>query len=131
MEFFWQAVAGVLIGVILCTLLSKSGKDIALLLSLFVCCMALMAAVYFLEPVVELIGTLREAGQLDSEMLRIVLKAVGIGIVGELASLICSDSGNSALGRAVEILAAAAVLWLSIPLISALLELVQEMAGGA
>lgn len=131
MNIFWQAVGGALIAVILCSLVSTQSRDISLLLSLAVCCLVLLAAVNFLKPVVELIKQLQEAGKLDSQLLQTIFKAVGIGLIAELASLICADAGNSALGRAVEVLAAAAVLWLSIPLMTSLLELVQEMAGGA
>lgn len=129
MNIFIQAVAGALIAVIFCALLSGQRKDITLLLSLAVCSMILLAAVNFLEPVVELMDTLREAGQLDPQLLQTILKAVAIGLIAELAALICSDGGNAALGRAVEILAGAVVLWLSIPLMKELLELVQKMAG--
>lgn len=129
MTAFLQAAAGVLIAVVLCAVLSRQGKEITLLLSLAVCCMVLLAAAAYLEPVVALIGTLKDAAQLDGDLFGVILKAVGIGLIAELASLICADSGNGALGRAIEILAAAVILWLSVPLMTALLELVQRLAG--
>ena len=129
MELFWQAVACALIAVILCAVLSSRGKDFSLLLGLTVCAMVLLGAVHLLKPVIELIETLKDAGQLDDDLLQTVLKAVGIGLIGELAAQICSDAGSSALGKAVETLTAAAILWLSIPLMTMLLELVQQMAG--
>lgn len=101
-----------------------------MLLSLAVCTMVLLVAVNFLKPVVELIKLLQETAGLDHQLLETVLKAVGIGLIAELAGLLCSDAGNAALGRAVEMLATVAVLWLAIPLITQLLELVQKMAGG-
>lgn len=76
-----------------------------------------------------LIETLKDTAQLDSDLFQTILKAVGIGLIGELASLICADSGNAALGKTVEILTAGVILWLSIPLMTALLELVQQMVG--
>ena len=130
MTLFWQAVACALIAAVLCTVLSAQGKDMTLLLTLGAAAMVLLAAVRFLEPVVELAQTLRSAGELDPELLQTILKAVGLGLVVELASLICADAGNSALARAVEMVGAAAILWLSIPMMTTLLELVQQMAGG-
>lgn len=130
MTAFIQAVAGALIGIILCLAIRSHSRDLPLLLSLAVSVMVLLVAVNFLQPVVELIRSLEAVGQLDTQLLQAILKAVGIGLIGELAALICNDSGNSALGRAVEVLTAAAVLWLSIPLFRQLLELVQQMAGG-
>lgn len=130
MELFWQAMACALIAVILCTVLSSKGKDMTLLLTLTGCCMVLLAAVHFLEPVVEFVQTLRKIGQLDYDLMETILKAVGIGLIGELASMICADAGNSALARAVELAAASAILWLSIPLLTSLLDLIRQMAGG-
>ena len=130
MGSYIQAVAGALIAVVLCCVLAKSGKDISVLLSLAACCMILLTGISFLTPVMELVGTLAEISSLDSQWISAVLKTVGIGLTAQIAGLICADAGNSALSKAVEILAAAAVLWLSIPMMQALLEMVQEMTGG-
>ena len=86
-------------------------------------------ALSYLRPVIELIDELQAVGQLDSGMLEIILKAVGIGLIGEIASLICSDAGNAALGKSLQLLSSAVILWLSIPLLTQLLELVQQILG--
>ena len=126
---FIQAVAGALVTVVLCCVLARSGKDISLLLSLAACCMVLLTGVGYLQPVMELVDTLAGMTTLDAGWIGVVLKTVGISLLAQTAGLICQDAGNSALAKAVEILAAAAVLWLSIPMLQALLELVQEMTG--
>ena len=46
-----------------------------------------------------------------------------------MGSLICSDAGNSALGKTLQILGAVAVLWLSIPLINSLIALLEQILG--
>lgn len=130
MDVFFRVCAGVLITVVLCLALNRQGKDITLLLGIGVCCMVLTAVISYLEPVIDFLQQLKSLGNLDSDMLGIMLKAVGIGLVGEIAALICSDAGNSAMGKTVQILAAAVILWLSLPLMTALLELVQEIMGG-
>lgn len=129
MNGFFQAVAGVLIAVVLTMTLRRQGQDIPLLLSVAVCCLVLTVVGRYLEPVVDLIQTLKTVGNLDNDLLQIMLKAVGIGLVAEIAGLICADSGNSALGKSIQILASAVVLWLSVPLMTALLELVQKILG--
>lgn len=126
---FWQGAAAVLLAVVLVLALGKQGKEAGLLLTLAVCCMLGVLALSYLEPVVALVHRLQDMTGLDSEMLQILLKAVGIGIIGEIVGLICTDAGNAALGKALQLLSAAVILWLSIPLINALLELLQEMLG--
>lgn len=119
----WAAVA--LVGVILALVVGRQSKDMSLLLTLAVCVMLCLAAVTFLEPVMELLRELRRLGSLDSEAISIALKCTGIGLLSELIGLICGDAGESAMGKALEILSAAAILWLSLPLIRELLELIE------
>ena len=129
MTGFWQGSAAVLLAVILILALGKPGKDMGLLLSLAVCCMVGVLALSYLKPVVDMLEQLQEIAGIEPQMLRILLKAVGIGILGELAGLICTDAGNGALGKALQLLTGAVILWLSIPLIQALIELLSEMLG--
>lgn len=129
MTAFWQGAAAVLLAVVLGLALGKQGKEASLLLTLAVCCMVGCLAMTYLNPVVDFIQRLQEVAQLDGGMLEILLKAVGIGMIGEISSLICADSGNAALGKALQLLSAAVILWLSIPLLSQLLELLQDILG--
>lgn len=129
MTAFLQTVAGIIIAVILGLALSKQGKDITLLLMICGCCMVLAVAAMYLEPVMDLVSRLQELSGLDTNYLSVVMKAVGIGLIAEVASLLCADSGNAAMGKAVHILASAAVLWLSVPLVNALMDLIQKIVG--
>lgn len=129
MTAYLQAVAGALVAVILCVVLSRQGKDLSLLLGMAVCCMVLVAAFGYFSPVLEFMQTLRQTAQLEDNLFHVVLKAVGIGLTAQVASLICADGGNAAIGKAVELLGAAVILWLSVPLMNSLLELVEQMVG--
>lgn len=129
MAVFLQVAGGVLLAAVLCLTLSKQNKDISVVLGIGVSCMVLTVMAVYLEPVLDFVRQLQQLGELDGDLLEIPLKAVGIGLVAEIAGLICSDSGNSALGKALQILAASVVLWLSLPLMRSLLELIQSMMG--
>lgn len=127
MDTFFRLVGGVLIAVVLGVTLSRQSQDITLVLSISVCCMVVMAAAVFLTPVMDLIRRLQQLAQLEEGTLNTVLKAVGIGLVGEIAALVCGDAGNAALSKAVQIATASAVLWLSVPLMEELLVLIREV----
>lgn len=129
MERFLQAAAGIMAAVIMWIILSKQGKEYALILSLGACCLVLVGAFRFLDPVLDLLRKLQSLGNLQPEWLSVMLKAVGIGLVVEMGSLICSDAGNSALAKTLQILGAVAVLWLSIPLINSLIALLEQILG--
>jgi len=130
MSSFFQVAGGALIAVVLGLSLNRQGKDITLLLSMAVCCMVLVVAVNYLEPVLDFVDSLRVLGELDSNMIDIMLKAVGIGLIAEIADLICVDSGNTAMGKTIQILAGAVILFLSLPIMQALVELVQQILEG-
>lgn len=129
MDIFVKCAAGILIAVVLVITLSKQDKNISLLLIIAVCCMVFGAAVTFLQPVLDFIKHLQSIGQLNSEMITILLKAVGIGLLAEITCLICTDSGNTSLGKALQLLATATILWLSLPLLNELIELIDNILG--
>jgi hypothetical protein len=54
------------------------------------------------------------------------MKYVGIVLLAEIIGHICTDAGNAALGKTVQLLATTAVLWLSLPLFSKLMELIEQ-----
>lgn len=129
MDTFWKAAAAVLLAVVLVPAVAKTEKDISVLLTMAVCCLVAAAALSYLEPVLDLLWELKALGDLSGEMLGILMKAVGIGLVAEIAGMICADAGNGSLGKTLQILASAAILYLSIPLFQAFLTLVQEILG--
>jgi len=118
-----------LITVVLCLTLAKQGRDISLLLSVFVCCAVIAVALTYLKPVIDFIRRLQTLGQLDGDMMEILLKAVGIGLLAEITGLMCADAGNASLGKGLQILASCVILWISIPMLESLLELIDNLLG--
>ena len=129
MDTVLRTIAGVMLALILGITLSKQGKDMTVVLTVSVCCMVVTVAISFLDPVVDFFSLLRSVGDLDSDIMGIVLKCTGISLIAEIAGLICSDSGFGAMGKAIKILAVAAVLWLSLPLMTSLVEMLQSVMG--
>lgn len=129
MDLFIKSAAGVLITAVLCLSLSKQGKDISLLLTIAVCCMVIVAAMTYLQPVLDFIQQLQTMGNIDAPMIKILLKALGLCMLAELAGWICTDANNAALARVLQLLVTAGVLWLAIPLFTQLLELLEKIMG--
>ena len=119
----WTAV--VMAGVILSIVAGKQAKEMGLLLTLAVCVLVSLAALHFLDPVTEFLAELRRLGNLDSESVSIALKCAGIGVLSELMEMVCADAGEQAMGKAVQILSASAILWLSLPLLRGILSLIE------
>ena len=129
MALYLKCAGAALVGVVLVLALGR--KELGLVLSAALCTMIALAALEYLDPVLELLGTLEEMGQLDGELITVLLKCVGIGLITEIAGVVCADSGNGSLAKALELLGTAAVLWLSVPLFNGLLTLIQEILEGS
>lgn len=127
MQTFIKAIAGALIALVLILVLDKQDKHIGILLALAVSCMVLAGCVQFLDPILAFAGHIQKIASLDTELLSVIIKAVGIGFLGEIASLICIDAGNAAIGKALQYLTTVIILWLSIPLFNTLIELVEKI----
>ena len=129
MNVFWKVAAGILTAVILWLNVNRTNKDMAILMSLSVCAMALTACVAFLEPVITFVRKLQDVGRLDNDLVSIVLKSVGVGIVTEIAVLTCKVAGNESMGKTLQFVSAVAILWMAIPVFEQLLILLDGILG--
>lgn len=127
MEYIWKACVLALVCVLLYLILAKKDPDIASVVTLGACCIILIGALVYLEPVVSLIQELQAMGKLNTQFITILLKCTGIGLLSEVTSLLCQDLGNTALGKTLQISACAVILWLSLPLFTQLLSLLSQI----
>ena len=129
MELYFKGAAGILLAAVLGLALQKQEKDLSAVLTAAVIAMAAVLMLRLLEPVTELLRQLEQVGNLRSDALELMLKAAGIGLTAEVAGLVCADAGNAALAKMLRLLGTAAILCLSVPMFTALLECITEMVG--
>lgn len=129
MTLFLQVCGAVLLALILVLTLKSNSKESGTILAIAVCCMTALAALHYLQPVISFLHMLKELSGLDGDMVAILLKATGIGIVAEIANLVCKDAGNESMGKSLQLLGSAVILYLSIPLFTALIDLLQKVLG--
>ena len=127
MELYLKGCSAVMIGLLLALIVGTGRKDFSTLLSLAVCAMVSICALSYLKPVILFLNQLRTLGNLDSEIVRILLKVVGIGALTEVSAMICADAGNSSLGKVLQYLGSSVILWLSIPLFQMMTDLLQRI----
>lgn len=92
MDLFWKASAGVLIALILTLVLEKQERDISGILSITVCLGVMGIAVFYLEPVLDFIQELKSLVAVESDLLAIPVKILGIGLVCQIAGTVCVDA---------------------------------------
>jgi stage III sporulation protein AD len=130
MDGMLKAAAGALIAAMLGIILQRQGKEYAFVLILAVTVTGALLTLSYIRPVISFLERLRVIGNLDSEIMKILLKAVGIGLLGEITGTICTDSGNASLGKMIQLLSAAVILWLSIPILEKVMDLIAEVLEG-
>ncbi len=130
MEIYLKSIGGVFIALMLCLALGNRGKEFTVLLALTACAMVMIAGLTYFSAVLDFFGQLQSLIGLDNDLLTVLLKAVGVGLIGEIAGLICTDAGQASLSKAVQILTTAIILWISLPLYSQILKLVEELLSG-
>ena len=129
MNIFVKASALALIVSVLYQMVSGRNKEIGTLLLVLGSCVILITAVSYIEPIFAFIRKLQTLGKLNNEMLEILLKSVGIGLLAEISVLVCNDMGNASMGKTLQILATAAILRLSLPMLNSLLDLIGNLLG--
>lgn len=127
MDLFIKTTGLILIALLLGIVLTKQGKDFLVLLTVFVCSVIALSALNYLSPIIDFLTKIQVLGNLDTEIMTTLLRVVGIGILSEIVCQICTDAGNAALGKTLQLLSAAVILWLAVPLFTGLIDLVEKI----
>ena len=127
MDIFLKATACVLIAVVLCLLLEKQGKDFSVILTLAVCATVLISSVIYLQPLLTFLQRLVQLGDLNTELLNMLLKIAGVGFISQIASLTCADTGNKVLEKTLQILSVITVLWIALPILEEMLQMMESL----
>lgn len=129
MELFLKACAAAVLCVILILAYGSQSRDLSVVLLIAACCMTALVALQYLKPVIDFARQLEQVGNIDGSIVKILLKCVGIGLIAEISALICADAGSSSLGKGIQLLGSAVILWLSLPLFTMLLDMLQRLMG--
>lgn len=119
-----------LVSVLLIRLLKEKQGEFALLMTL--CVIALMGIflVGLLKPILHFLSEIGALSGLNSELLEATFKVIGIGLLTQLSATACSDAGENAVAKTVELCGSALALSAALPLMEAVLELLRTMGGG-
>ena len=79
-----------------------------------------------LKTVIETIRQVQSYIRLNRMYLEVLLKMIGISSIAEFSSGICKDAGYGSLGSQIEIFGKLSVLAVSMPILLALLDTVQQ-----
>lgn len=118
------------VAAVLCLVVRQREKPLALLLSLAACAAVLLLGLRFFSPVLSVAERLRDLSGLNEAVTAPLLKVTGIGLLTQVAGSVCEDAEERTLAKAVEIGGSVLSVYAALPLLSAALELLEEMLGG-
>lgn len=83
-----------------------------------------------IKTILEYTQSLLPEGVIEGGYISIIIKALAVAIISNLAAELCRDSGNSALAFTVETAAEAAIILLCLPMLKNLSELAFGLLKG-
>lgn len=130
MEIMLQICGIGILAAILASVLKRENVPHGTLLTTACCIMIAFAALQLMQPVITFLQTLRQTANLNDDLMLPLLKTVGIGLLTQVTAAICQDAGQAAVAKMVELCGSVAALYLSLPLLTAVLDLLNQLTGG-
>lgn len=113
-------------GVVLGFFLKNTKPEYVCFITLGIGLAILGLAVGKMQYLFEAISRLQKSLPSDGEYLSTLVKMLGITYIGQFSSGICKDAGYSTTGAQIELFCKLSIMVLSMPILLALLDLVQE-----
>lgn len=121
-------IIGVGITALIISVIIKQYKpEFAMYISIIAGIIILFLIIDKMYGIVTLLTNLSRKTGMNAEYLTILLKITGIAILTEFAVSICKDSGESAIASKIDLGGKVIVISMSIPIISALLEIIMKI----
>ena len=114
-------------GVLLALMLKQTKPEYSLFLSMSVCVCIFLYILSRLQTVFGYLQQLQALVNIDCVYLDTILKMLGITYITQFASDLCKDAGYSAVSGQIELFARISILFLSFPVLMALVEMIGEV----
>lgn len=124
MDYIIKIIGIGLISLIAIIIIKQYRPEFAVYISIIAGVLILFVAIDKLSGIVNLLQTISDKSGINKQFLEILLKITGIGFLSEFAISICKDSGESAIASKIEIGTKVAIISMSIPIISNLMQII-------
>lgn len=112
---------------ILAVILRQHCREQSLMLALAACTAVIGGFMSFFSPMITEISDIFTQAGISDAYLSLIFKATAICIITQITCELCRDSGETAIASVAEIWGRGAVTFISLPLIKALLEQINEI----
>ena len=116
-----------ILSLIIIIILKQYKPEFTVYISIIAGCIILFMIFNKVIGIVSMLTNLSNKIGISGSFLKILLKITGIAILTEFAVSICKDSGESAIANKIDLGGKVLIISISIPIITALLELILEI----
>ena len=113
-----------LISLVIIIILRQYKPEFTIYVSLIAGTIIFLMVMDKLAGIISLLSNLAKKTSANSEFITILLKITGIAILTEFAVSVCKDTGETAIANKVDLGGKIIIISISIPIITALLELI-------
>lgn len=114
-------------GVLLALMLKQTKPEFSILISMAVCICIFIYLLSKLQTILGYLNQLEALVHIDGIYLDTILKMLGISYITQFASDLCKDAGYSAIAGQIELFAKVSILFLSFPVLMALVQTIGEI----
>ena len=125
MELLGKLVALCLLTAVLALLLKRESAELAFLLTLSAVLLGVFLLLAAIDEVSALCEELLELTRLSPTLFVPLVKVMAVAVTVRLTAALCRDAGQSALAALTEIAGTVCALWCSLPLLRAVVELLE------
>lgn len=115
-----------IIAVLMAITFKKGREEYSLYISIAACFIILLLGIGKLEVILDTINRLQGYIKINKAYINILIKIIGITYVTEFAASLCKDSGYQAIGEQVELVGKLSILAISMPILLALLDTINN-----
>lgn len=119
-----------LVSVVLVTVLKQYRSEYAILVEISAAVVIILLLIPPLNGILDSVNSLIDLSGIDEKYFQLLVKAIGVIIVVQLAADTCRDSGSTALAHKVELAGRVAVLIIVMPMVAAVAQFAVGLIKG-
>ncbi|MEG0895057.1 MAG: SpoIIIAC/SpoIIIAD family protein [Oscillospiraceae bacterium] len=131
MNILFSIAAVSIIATIICLILKDKNPELAMVVSIVCVILIFTVSLKNIMPAIQTIKSLANKSYINQEYIQIMLKALGVCYVTELASDSCKEAGQVSIASKVELCGKVFIVILSIPIFQKLLNIAISLMEGS
>ena len=127
MDTLYKIISIAIITCVACLIVRPIRADFAIFISIVGGIIVLFYSVSYLSQIFDVFNNIFNISGINTSLYSIILKVIGIGYLTEFTAGICNDTGNSSLGDKVLLGGKIVILFMAIPIVTSILQIVVEL----